>query len=57
MTVAEILSKHGIKLGTVAPGRHYTTCPHCSSARSSSEHRGAKVLGVTIDANGGALGL
>jgi hypothetical protein len=52
MTVAEILSKHGIKLGTVAPGRHYTTCPHCSSTRSSSEHRGAKVLGVTIDIKG-----
>jgi putative DNA primase/helicase len=52
MTVAEILSEHGIKLGTAAPGRHYTTCPHCSSTRSSSEHRGAKVLGVTIEADG-----
>ena len=52
MTVADILSKHGIKLGNVAPGRHYTTCPHCSAGRSSSEHRGAKVLGVTIGADG-----
>jgi putative DNA primase/helicase len=52
MTVADILSKHGIKLGNVAPGRHYTTCPHCSAGRSSSEHRGAKVLGITIGADG-----
>jgi rubredoxin len=52
MTVADILSKHGVKLGSTAPGRHYTTCPHCSSTRSSSEHRGAKVLGVTIDNKG-----
>ena len=57
MTVAEILSKHGIKLGSIAPGRHYTTCPHCSSTRSSSEHRAAKVLGVTIDNARCALGL
>jgi hypothetical protein len=52
MTVADILSKHGVKLGSTVPGRHYTTCPHCSSTRSSSEHRGAKVLGVTIDNKG-----
>ena len=52
MTVADILSKHEVKLGSTTPGRHYTTCPHCSSTRSSSEHRGAKVLGVTIDSKG-----
>ena len=43
MTVADILSKHGIKLENTAPGRRYTTCPKCSSTRSSNEHRGAKV--------------
>ena len=57
MTVAEILSRHGIKLGSVAPGRHYATCPQCSSTRSSTEHRAAKVLGVTIEQQGRALGL
>jgi hypothetical protein len=52
MTVAEVLSRHGIKLGSVAPGRHYATCPHCSAKRASREHRAAKVLGVTIDDKG-----
>jgi hypothetical protein len=52
MTVAETLSRHGIKLASTAPGRHYTTCPHCSAGRASKEHRTAKVLGVTIEADG-----
>ena len=56
MTVAEILSRHGIKLGSVAPGRHYATCPQCSSTRSSTEHRAAKVLGVTINNKGAHWG-
>ncbi len=53
MTVAELLAKYGIHLPSTAPGRYYTICPQCSSTRSSSEHRAAKVLGVTIDADGG----
>ena len=52
MTAGEMLAKHGIKLASTAPGRHYTTCPQCSATRSSSEHRAAKVLGVTIEADG-----
>jgi hypothetical protein len=51
-TADEVLAKHGIKLPSTAPGRHYTTCPQCSSTRSSSEHRAAKVLGITIEADG-----
>jgi Protein of unknown function (DUF3631) len=53
MTVVELLAKHGIKLTSTAPGRHYTTCPQCSAGRASKEHRAAKVLGVTIEADGG----
>ena len=52
MTVAELLTKYGIKLASTAPGRHYTTCPHCSAGRASKEHRAAKVLGITIEADG-----
>ena len=52
MTVVELLAKHGIKLASTAPGRHYTTCPQCSAGRTSKEHRAAKVLGVTIEADG-----
>ena len=52
MTVAEILSKHGIKLANALPGRHYTTCPQCSAKRSKA-HQAEKVLGVTIEAGGG----
>ena len=50
MTVAELLAKHGIKLPSMAPGRHYTTCPQCSHERRKSN---AKPLGVTIEADGG----
>ena len=54
MTVAELLAKHGIQLPKHRrPASYYTTCPQCSSTRSSSEHRAAKVLGVTIEADGG----
>jgi putative DNA primase/helicase len=49
MTVIELLAKHAIKLPSTAPGRYYTTCPHCSAGRASKEHRAAKVLGVTIE--------
>jgi hypothetical protein len=52
MTPQELLAKHGIKLETTAPGRYYTTCPKCSHTRSA-EHRKNKVLGITIDADGG----
>ena len=52
MTVTKLLAKYGIKLPSTAPGRHYTTCPQCSAGRASKEHRAAKVLGVTIEADG-----
>jgi hypothetical protein len=48
MTPAELLATHGIKLGSTAPGRYYTTCPRCSHNRTGKEHQRAKVLGVTI---------
>ena len=49
---ADLLTKYGINLASTAPGRHYTTCPHCSAGRASKEHRAAKVLGVTIEGDG-----
>src|SRR5262245_24177577 len=52
MTPEELLAKHGIKLESTTPGRHYTICPECSAKRSSAEHRATKVLGVTIDSKG-----
>lgn len=52
MNPADLLAKHGIKIESTAPGRHYTTCPKCSAARSTKEHRAAKVLGVTIENDG-----
>jgi uncharacterized protein DUF3631 len=51
MTADELLAKHGIRLASTAPGRHYTTCPKCSAMRSRA-HQGNKVLGVTIEADG-----
>jgi putative DNA primase/helicase len=51
MTVAELLAKYGIKLESTAPGRYETTCPRCSAKRSTKEHRAAKVLGITIEAD------
>ena len=50
-TAQETLSKHGIKLERYAPGRHYTTCPKCSHARSTP-HRKNKVLGITVGEDG-----
>jgi putative DNA primase/helicase len=50
MTVADLLAKHGIKLPSTAPGRHYTQCPQCSHERRKSS---AKPLGVTIEDDGG----
>jgi putative DNA primase/helicase len=48
----ELLNAHGITLDSYAPGRHYTTCPRCSKDRRK-QHQTNKVLGVTIDADGG----
>jgi hypothetical protein len=48
----ELLAKHGIKLTSTAPGRYYTICPRCSSSRTKA-HQDNKVLGVTIEDNGG----
>jgi hypothetical protein len=50
-TTAQLLAEHGIKLASTKPGRHYATCPHCSHNRSKV-HQAAKVLGVTIEADG-----
>jgi hypothetical protein len=55
-TVEQLLHDNGIELDTYAPGRHYTTCPRCSSGRSTAEHKRAKVLGVTIDHEGVRFG-
>lgn len=52
MTPEALLNAHNILLMSYEPGRHYTTCPQCSSGRSD-EHRNGKVLGVTIE-NGSA---
>jgi len=46
---AELLAKHGIKLPSTAPGRHYAQCPKCSATRKKSDD---KCLGVTIEADG-----
>jgi Protein of unknown function (DUF3631) len=51
MTPEPLLTANGIKLDSIAPGRHYTTCPKCSATRSHA-HQGNKVLGVTIEADG-----
>ena len=51
-TAAEILREHGIVLPTYDRGRHYATCPQCSTSRSTTEHRANRVLGITIDAKG-----
>jgi uncharacterized protein DUF3631 len=51
MTAEELLAQNGIRLDSTAPGRHYTTCPKCSTTRSRA-HQSNKVLGVTIEADG-----
>jgi putative DNA primase/helicase len=48
MTPRDLLAKHGIRLESTTPGRHYITCPKCSAGRSR-EHQKLEVLGVTID--------
>lgn len=54
---AEILDKFGVQRPPQdAPDRYYTTCPKCSAMRSTTAHREAKVLGVTIDAKGVKFG-
>ena len=55
MTPAELLTRHGIKLESTAPGRHYTTCPKCSAGRKLG-NQNKKTLGVTIDDNGAHWG-
>jgi putative DNA primase/helicase len=50
-TAQETLTKHGIKLESYAPGRHYTTCPKCSHTRSTPNQK-LKVLGITIGDDG-----
>jgi hypothetical protein len=52
MSPEALLRQNGVDLKSFAPGRHYTTCPECSRSRSTSAHRQAKVLGVTIGADG-----
>src|SRR5262245_30970103 len=51
MTVDRLLARHGIKLQSTAPGRHYTICSQCSRNRSKA-HQENKVLGVTIEDGG-----
>jgi hypothetical protein len=50
-TPDELLRENGISLDDVSPGRHYTTCPQCSSKRKHG-HQRLECLGVTIEANG-----
>jgi hypothetical protein len=50
MTPEQLLTANGIKPDSIAPGRHYTTCPKCSHTRSRT-HQGNKVLGVTIESD------
>jgi DNA-binding transcriptional ArsR family regulator len=49
MTPQETLTKHGIRLESYKPGRHYSTCPKCSHTRSKPKD---KVLGITISDDG-----
>jgi hypothetical protein len=48
MSPEELLRANGIALVSYASGRHYATCPQCSSARKHG-HQKLKCLGVTID--------
>jgi putative DNA primase/helicase len=48
---ADLLQAHHIALDDFRPGRHYTTCPECSSTRARA-HRMLKCLGVTIEPDG-----
>jgi hypothetical protein len=50
LLIEELLLAHHIALTDLSPGRHYTTCPECSSGRSTAAHRTMKCLGVTIEA-------
>ncbi len=49
--VATLLERHRIHLKSTAPGRYYTTCPHCSKDRKP-HHQKLKCLGVSIEADG-----
>ena len=48
MTPTELLTRHGIKIESTAPGRYYATCPRCSAARKLG-NQNKKCLGITID--------
>src|SRR5215813_15151404 len=50
MSTAELLAKHGIKIPSTAPGRHYATCPKCSHDRTRP-HQDSKCLGITIESD------
>ena len=52
---SEILRKHGISSPSIVFGRHYAICPRCSKDRKGA-HKTAKVLGITIDADGVSWG-
>jgi hypothetical protein len=52
VTAEELLQAHHISVPNIAPGRYYAACPQCSDKRKTQEHRAAKVLGVTIEADG-----
>ena len=47
----DLLQAHHIALTDLSPGRHYTTCPECSSTRTNA-HRTLKCLGITIEVDG-----
>ena len=55
LTAADLLTRHGIKLERIAPGRHYTTCPRCSATRKLA-NQNRKTLGVTINGDGAHWG-
>jgi hypothetical protein len=49
--VATLLEQHRIRIESTAPGRYYTTCPHCSKDRKQ-HHQKSKCLGISIEADG-----
>jgi hypothetical protein len=54
-TTSEILFENGIATKSSQTGRHYTTCPRCSSKRIKP-HQKLKCLGVTIKHDGVKFG-
>lgn len=51
MTIAELLAKNGIRLGSYAEGEHSSTCPRCSAQRQPHNQK-KQCLSVKIDAKG-----